>query len=114
LAGGARPFPPYAWLHITAHQPVAKTAVERHVTTLHNQHHFRDFARWFHVSPGGELIDRALRTAIDREALKQRQRIEFIRTLGLRPDDARLIAARRRFARRFGLSEAEVARAERA
>lgn len=114
LVGGVGTFLSYEWFHMTAHLPVAKTAVERHVTTLHNQHHFRDFARWFHVSPGGEVIDRALGTAIDRETLKQRQRIEFIRTLGMRPDDARLIAARRRFAPRYGLTDAEVARAERA
>jgi hypothetical protein len=78
---------------------------------LHNQHHFRDFSRWFHVSPGGEVIDRAMGTAIDREALKSQQRIEFIRTLGMRPDDARLVAARAHFAQRYGLTEAEITRA---
>lgn len=113
LTGGVGTFLAYEWFHMTAHLPVAKTAVERRVTTLHNQHHFRDFSRWFHVSPGGEVIDRALGTAIDREALKGRQRAEFIRTLGLRPDDPRLVAARRRFAARYGLTEAEIARAAR-
>lgn len=109
--GGIVTFLGYEWFHMTAHLPVPKTAVERHVTTLHNQHHFRDFSRWFHVSPGGEVIDRAMGTAIDREALKSQQRIEFIRTLGMRPDDPRLIAARQRFAPRYGLTQAEITRA---
>lgn len=98
---------------MTAHLTLQKTAVERHVTTLHNQHHFRDFNRWFHVSPGGEIIDRAMGTAIDRDTLKSQQRIEFIRTLGMRSDDARLVAARQRFAHRYGLSMDEIARAAR-
>ncbi len=109
--GGIITFLGYEWFHMTAHLTVPKTAVERHVTTLHNQHHFRDFSRWFHVSPGGEVIDRAMGTAIDREALKSQQRIEFIRTLGMRPDDPRLVAARARFAPRYGLTEAEITRA---
>ena len=92
---------------------LSETAVERHVTRLHNQHHFRDFNKWFHVSPGGEIIDRAMGTDIDTEALKQQQRIAFIRTLGMKPDDPRLLAARAKFAGRYGLSEAEVARAAR-
>ena len=109
--GGIATFLGYEWFHMTAHLTLPKTAVERHVTTLHNQHHFRDFSRWFHVSPGGEIIDRLMGTAIDREALKSQQRIEFIRTLGMRPDDARLVAARLHFAPRYGLTRAEIARA---
>jgi hypothetical protein len=52
-------------------------------------------------------------TAIDREALKSQSRIEFIRTLGLRPDDPRLLSARARFAGRYGLTADEIARAAR-
>lgn len=111
LTGGVGTFLSYEWFHMTAHLPVPKTTIERHVTTLHNQHHFRDFNRWFHVSPGGEVIDRALGTAIDREALKSQQRAEFIRTLGMRPDDPRLIAARQRFGPRHGLTPEQIARA---
>lgn len=111
--GGVLAFLGYEWFHMTAHLTLPKTAVERHVTTLHNQHHFRDFSKWFHVSPGGEVIDRIMGTAIDRGALKDAQRIEFIRTLGMRPDDARLIRARQKFAPRLGLTEQEIARAAR-
>ncbi len=109
--GGVLTFLGYEWFHMTAHLTVPKTAVERHVTVLHNQHHFRDFSKWFHVSPGGEVIDRFFGTDIDRETLKSQQRIEFIRTLGMRPDDPRLISARRRFAEKYGLSPDEIARA---
>lgn len=111
LVGGVVMFLAYEWFHMTAHLTVPKTKVERHVTTLHNQHHFRDFSKWFHVSPGGEVIDRAMHTAIDRDVLKTQQRIEFIRTLGLCPDDQRLVAAREKFARKYLLSQDEITRA---
>jgi Fatty acid hydroxylase superfamily len=111
MIGGGATFIAYEWFHATAHMNVSTTALERHVATLHNQHHFRDFSKWYHVTAGGELIDRAFGTAISRDALKSRQRLEFIRTLGLRPDDPRLVAARLRFAHRYGLTEAEIVRA---
>ena len=113
-AGGVLTFLGYEWFHMTAHLDLPKTALERRVTRLHNQHHFRDFTKWFHVSPGGEILDRAMGTGIDRVALQNRQRVAFIRTLGLRPDDPRLVSARLRLARRYGVSEAEIARAGRA
>lgn len=111
LVGGVSTFVSYEWFHMSAHLTVPKTWVERHVTTLHNQHHFRDFAKWFHVSPGGEVIDRVMGTAIDREALKSKQRIEFIRTLGMRPDDPRLVSARQTFADKYALRPEEISRA---
>ncbi|MCK0121266.1 fatty acid hydroxylase [Loktanella sp. F6476L] len=111
VVGEVLTFLGYEWFHMTSHLNIPKTRVERYVTTLHNQHHFRDFSKWFHVSPGGEVIDRAMGTAIDRDTLRSQQRIEFIRTLGLRPDDPRLVSARQRFAPKYGLTSAEVARA---
>ncbi|MBE9475894.1 MAG: fatty acid hydroxylase [Proteobacteria bacterium] len=111
LVGGVGTFLFYEWFHMTAHLNVPKVWVERHVTTLHNQHHFRDFSKWFHVSPGGHVIDRLMGTAINHEALKQQQRMEFIRTMGLRPDDPRLVAARLRFADKYGFTKVEIERA---
>lgn len=111
--GGVGTFLIYEWFHMTAHLDVRKTRVERHVTRLHNQHHFRDFSKWFHVSPGGEIIDRVMGTAIDREELKSQQRIEFIRTIGMAPDDPRLVRARETFAEKYGLSAEEITRAAR-
>jgi hypothetical protein len=113
LVGGVGTFLGYEWFHMTAHLTVPKTRVERHVTTLHNQHHFRDFSKWFHVSPGGEVIDRVMGTAIPRETLRAQQRIEFIRTLGMKPAAPRLIQSRKRFARKYDLTPEEIARAAR-
>ena len=111
LVGGVGMFLAYEWFHMTAHMNARKTAAERRVTQLHAQHHFRDFSKWFHVSPGGEIIDKALGTAIDRDSLRQQSRIEFITTLGLRPDDPRLLKARARFAQMAGLSAQDLQRA---
>lgn len=111
--GGGLTFLAYEWFHTTAHLPVGKTAVERHVTRLHTQHHFRDTTKWFHVTAGGAVIDRAFGTAIDRDDLAGQARAAFIRTLGMRPDDPRLVAARARFAGTYGLSAADIARAAR-
>lgn len=111
--GGVAMFLCYEWFHMTAHLSVPKGPVARHVTKLHNQHHFRDFSKWFHVSPGGDVIDRAMGTAIDPDTLKSRQRSAFIRTLGLAPDDPRLVAARHKFAARYGLTALEIDRAAR-
>jgi hypothetical protein len=111
--GGGATFLAYEWFHTTAHLPVPKSAVERRVTRLHTQHHFRDTGCWFHVTAGGAVIDRAFGTAIDRADLTGQARQAFIRTLGMRPDDPRLVAARARFAARYGLSETEIARAAR-
>lgn len=114
MVGGIGTFLAYEWFHMTAHLPVKKTWIEQHVAGLHAQHHFRDFSRWYHVSPGGHVIDRMMGTAIDRDALKAKQRIEFIKTLGLQPDDVRLVAARNRFAGKYGLSAEEISAASKA
>lgn len=113
LVGGVATFMLYEWFHTTAHLQVRKGPIARRLTRLHAQHHFRDFTRWFHVTPAGEVIDHVMGTAIGRDALKDKGRVEFITTLGLRPDDPRLVAARRRHAGRYGLTEAEIARAAR-
>jgi hypothetical protein len=109
--GGVATFLGYEWFHMSAHLTLPKGPLARRVTRLHNQHHFRDFSKWFHVSPGGEIIDRMMGTDIDTDALKQKQRMEFIRTLGMRPDDPRLVAARTRFAGKYQLKADEIARA---
>lgn len=111
LVGGLTTFLAYEWFHMTAHLNVPKRSLERRVTRLHAQHHFQDFARWFHVSPGGEILDKAMGTAISREELKAQSRIEFITTLGLRPDDPRLLSARAKYAHLLDATDAEIERA---
>ena len=51
-------------------------------------------------------------TAIDRDELVSQQRIEFIKTLGLKPDDPRLVAARHKFADKYQLSKSEIIAAQ--
>ena len=53
LVGGAGTFLAYEWFHTTAHVPCQMTRVERHSARLHNQHHFQDFTKWYHVTAGG-------------------------------------------------------------
>ncbi len=111
--GGVTTFIFYEWFHMTAHTNVKKFAIERHVTRLHGAHHFRDFTKSYHVNPGGIVIDKLMGTAIDQAKLKQKGRIQFLTTLGLKPNDARLLSARSRFASYYGISEQEVVRAAR-
>ncbi|WP_457646982.1 sterol desaturase family protein [Profundibacter sp.] len=111
FVGGITAFLFYEWFHMTAHTNVRKWAVERYVTRLHGMHHFRNYQRWFHVNPGGEVIDRIMGTAISNEELKQKGRMQFLSTLGLKPDDPRLISARRRLGPQYGISDPDMIRA---
>lgn len=111
--GGLTTFFFYEWFHMTAHTNVKKWAVERYVTRLHGMHHFRDYTRWYHVNPGGEVIDRIMGTAIPSDEIKQKGRIEFLSTLGLKPDDPRLISARIRLGPQYGITKQEIERAGR-
>jgi len=110
--GGITTFLLYEWFHMTAHTNVKKWAVERHVTRLHGMHHFRNYQRWYHVTPGGELIDKITNTAIPTEEIKQKGRIQFLSTLGLQPDDDRLVSARQRFGPKYGITKEEILRAQ--
>lgn len=109
--GGITAFLFYEWFHMTAHTNVKKWALERHVTRLHGMHHFRDYRRWYHVNPGGFVIDKIMGTAIPNDEIKQQGRAEFLSTMGLRPDDPRLISARTRLGPQYDISEEEVRRA---
>jgi len=109
--GGITTFLFYEWFHMTAHTNVKKWALERHVTRLHGMHHFRDYHRWYHVNPGGFVIDKIMGTAIPNDEIKQQGRVEFLSTMGLRPDDPRLISARTRLGPQYDISEEEIRRA---
>ena len=96
-----------------AHTNVKKWALERHVTRLHGMHHVRDYQRWYHVNPCGFVIDRIMGTAIPNDEIKQKGRVEFLSTMGLRPDDPRLISARTRLGPGYGITPDEIERAGR-
>ncbi len=111
FVGGITAFLFYEWFHMTAHTNVKKGALERHVTRLHGMHHFRDYQRWYHVNPGGFVIDRIMGTSIPNDEIKQKGRVEFLSTMGLRPDDPRLVSARKRLGPQYGITPEEIARA---
>lgn len=103
----------YEWYHMTAHLNIRKFGPEIAVTRRHNMHHFKDFTRMFHVSYGGQIIDRAMGTAIDPDQREKLSRSEFIRTLGMQPNDPRLIQARETYAAKLGLTQRQIQSAQR-
>ena len=98
---------------MTAHLNIRKFMPEVAVTRRHNIHHFKDLGHNYHVSWGGQIIDRAMGTEIDPDTRDHLSRSEFIRTLGMKPDDPRLISARQTFAEKLGLTERQIKNAQR-
>lgn len=106
----------YEWSHTTAHAQGKKNWLERYITTCHAKHHFHDWDSNYHVSAGGILVDMAGGTAFQKDVVKAKHaegRLKFIRTLGLEPDDERLVTARAKFAERFSISPASQEAAKR-
>lgn len=113
FVGHVATFLGYEWYHMTAHLNIRKFAPEVAVTRRHNIHHFKNFAANFHVSWGGQIIDRAMGTEIDPDARDRLSRSEFIRTLGMEPNDPRLISARETYAGKLGLTQRQLENAQR-
>lgn len=113
FVGHVATFLGYEWYHMTAHLNIRKFGPERAVTRRHNIHHFKDFNHNYHVSWGGQIIDRVMGTEIDPDTRDHLSRSEFIRTLGMKPDDPRLIQARETFATKLNLTEQQLLNARR-
>ncbi|MCP1198637.1 sterol desaturase family protein [Notoacmeibacter sp. MSK16QG-6] len=113
LVGGVATFIAYEWFHMVSHLPVKRSWIEQKAATSHAQHHFRDFTKNYHVTPGGEVVDHMFGTAVSADELREKSRAEFMTTLGLRPDDPRLLSARSRIARRMGVGAEAIARQSR-
>lgn len=113
FVGHVATFLGYEWYHMTAHLNIRKFTPEVAVTRRHNIHHFKDFTHNFHVSWGGQIIDRAMGTEIDPDTRDRLSRTEFVRTLGMRPDDPRLISARQTYAKKLGLTKRQIENAKR-
>lgn len=97
LVGGLGVFLCYEWFHMSAHTSGPKTRIETYVSKLHARHHFQDPNTIFHVSPGGILIDRLMGTEFDPDARRRDGKMKNIKTLGMEPQDPRLVAARTKF-----------------
>ena len=94
----------YEWAHVTAHAAGKKNALERYITQMHAHHHFHNFDTNFHVNAGGILVDRSFGTAYTKD---KSGRISNIRTMGLEPDDPRLIQLREEFASEYNITETD-------
>ncbi|MEM9716502.1 MAG: sterol desaturase family protein [Pseudomonadota bacterium] len=100
--GGALPtYVTYEWAHVTAHAAGQKNALERYITQMHAHHHFHNFDTNFHVNAGGILVDKTFGTAYSRD---RHDRIGNIRTMGLAPNDPRLVQLRDEFAAEYNIT----------
>jgi hypothetical protein len=93
--GSATAFAFYEYCHTLAHLRVPKGRFGRAVTRSHMRHHFNDHETTFHVSAGMGWIDRLFGTAYDRDAARDRYDPATILSLGMDPDDLRLVTARK-------------------
>ena len=98
----------YEWAHVTAHAAGKKNALERYITREHAAHHFQDFSTNYHVNAGGILVDKAFGTAFSKDDYI---RPAYIRTMGIAPDDPRLIELRGLYAEEYGISKSDMKKA---
>ena len=93
LAGGVVAYLLFEWLHLTSHFRTSSNGpLGKYITRRHGKHHHIDYANWYTVSPGGQIVDRALRADPAEYHV-----VENVRTCGLDPGDPRLIKSRIRF-----------------
>ena len=97
FVGSVSAFAFYEYCHTLAHLNVPKGWFGRRVTQSHLRHHFNDHETVFHVSFGMEWIDRLMGTPYDRKAAKDRFDPETILSMGMDPDDLRLVTARKAY-----------------
>lgn len=105
--GSVSAFVFYEYCHTLAHLNVPKGWFGKHVTQSHLRHHFNDHAATFHVSFGMGWIDRLFGTAYDRDQARARFDPETVLSMGMDPEDLRLVTARKA----FGLNPRPTARA---
>ncbi|MEL6690407.1 MAG: sterol desaturase family protein [Pseudomonadota bacterium] len=97
FVGSVSAFTFYEYCHTLAHLNVKKGWFGRRVTESHLRHHFADHDATFHVSFGMGWIDRLFGTPYDRDAAKDRYDAHTILSMGMDPDDLRLVTARKAY-----------------
>ena len=85
----------YEYCHTLAHLNVSKGWFGRHVTRSHLAHHYQDHNATFHVSFGAGWVDRLFGTHHDAEKARARYDRSTMMTIGMDPDDLRLVTARK-------------------
>ena len=94
FVGGIGAYIFYEYCHTLAHLSIPKGRFGTWVTRTHLAHHFQDHHATFHVSAGMGWIDQLLGTAFDKARARSRYDAATHQTVGLQPDDPRLVAAR--------------------
>lgn len=85
----------YEYCHTLAHVNLPKGRFGRHVTRVHLAHHYQDHQATFHVSAGMGWIDRLFGTDHDPQLARARYDRDTMMSLGMDPDDLRLVLARK-------------------
>ncbi|RYG91513.1 fatty acid hydroxylase family protein [Loktanella sp. IMCC34160] len=97
FVGSVSAFAFYEYCHTLAHLNVRKGWFGQRVTRKHLAHHFQDHEATFHVSLGMEWIDRLFGTAHDPDTARARYDRDTILSMGMDPEDLRLVTARKAY-----------------
>ena len=97
FVGSVAAFAFYEYCHTLAHLNVPKGWMGQQITHAHLRHHFNDHDSNFHVSFGMGWIDRLFGTPYRRETARARFDRETILSLGMDPEDLRLVTARKAY-----------------
>lgn len=97
FVGSVSAFTFYEYCHTLAHLNVPKGWFGKRVTQSHLRHHFNDHDATYHVSFGMGWIDRLFGTSYNRDTARDRYDPETILSMGMDPEDLRLVTARKAF-----------------
>jgi hypothetical protein len=92
LGGSVCAYLLFEWFHLTSHVRMPKGRFTRDITRRHARHHYVDHHNWYTVSPGGQLVDKALGS--DPSTFGS---VPNVHTCGLDPQDPRLVRSRQRY-----------------
>jgi hypothetical protein len=95
FVGSVSAFAFYEYCHTLAHLNVPKGRFGKRVTQRHMLHHFHDHRATYHVSFGMEWIDRLFGTKHDAVDAKERFDRQTMLSMGMDPEDLRLVTARK-------------------
>ena len=97
FAGSVSAFAFYEYCHTLAHLNIKKGWFGQRITRSHLAHHFQDHHATFHVSFGMGWIDRLFGTPHDPETARARYDRDTILSMGMDPEDLRLVTARKAY-----------------
>lgn len=97
FAGSVSAFAFYEYCHTLAHLNVPKGWLGQKITRDHLAHHYQDHHASFHVSAGMGWIDRLFGTPHDPEVAKARFDRKTLLSMGMDPEDLRLVTARKAY-----------------